>query len=307
LTEEKDQQRRRFLSITPQPDGMVAIRGLLDAETGAVAMTVLHALAAPNTTDTHTRRSKATPAAQPDPERPLGSGSDVPPDRDVGSNPMGHPDPDPGSGSGSGSDENAGLGLDADRPELVFVDDRSSGQRLHDALHQVCRQSLQSGDLPGCGGIPATVLITMTAEQFETRTGLATTGLGQRLTINQALRLADESAIAWLVHNSRGGILDYGRTRRLASEGQTLALIARDRGCAFPGCTRPPQWTQRHHITSWRHHGHTKTDNLCLLCPQHHRMIDTETWTIHMTHGVPYFIPPPWRDPKQRPIRNHAH
>jgi hypothetical protein len=74
-------------------------------------------------------------------------------------------------------------------PELVFVDDRSSGQRLHDALHQVCRQSLQSGDLPGCGGIPATVLITMTAEQFETRTGLATTGLGQRLTINQALRL----------------------------------------------------------------------------------------------------------------------
>jgi hypothetical protein len=234
---------------------MVAIRGLLDAETGAVAMTVLHALAAPNTTDTHTRRSKATPGAQPDPELRLGSGSDVPPDPDVGSNPMAHPDPDPnsdpdpdpgsdedagsgsgldeGSGSGSGSDENAGLGLDADRPGLVFVDDRSSGQRLHDALHQVCRQSLQTGDLPGCGGIPATVLITMTAEQFETRTGLATTGLGQRLTVNQALLLADESAIAWLVHNSRGGILDYGRTRRLASEGQTLALIARDKGCSF--------------------------------------------------------------------------
>jgi hypothetical protein len=36
-------------------------------------------------------------------------------------------------------------------------------------------------------------------------------------------------------------------------------------------------------------------------------MIDTDAWTIHMTHGVPYFIPPPWRDPQQKPIRNHAH
>ncbi|MCW2538654.1 MAG: hypothetical protein JWN95_379, partial [Frankiales bacterium] len=53
LTDERDQQRRRYLSITPQPDGMVAIRGLLDAATGAAAMTVLHALAAPNTTSTH--------------------------------------------------------------------------------------------------------------------------------------------------------------------------------------------------------------------------------------------------------------
>ena len=30
-----------------------------------------------------------------------------------------------------------------------------------------------------------------------------------------------------------------------------MALIARDGGCSFPGCTHPPSWCDRHHILDW--------------------------------------------------------
>ena len=43
-------------------------------------------------------------------------------------------------------------------------------------------------------------------------------------------------------------ILDYGTTTRLASDSQYYALVARDGGCRWPGCDRPPGWCQVHHI-----------------------------------------------------------
>jgi hypothetical protein len=183
-------------------------------------------------------------------------------------------------------------------------DERSAGQRLHHAFRSVLKLALRAGELPTSGGIPATVLITMTAEQFETGTGLARTSYGQKLSVDQALRLADQAAIGWIVHSSTGGILNYGTTRRTATDKQTLALIACDQGCAFPGCADPPEWTEKHHITPWRHGGATDLDNLCLLCDYHHDRIDTGGWTITMLDGVPWFVPPVWLDAEQRPRRN---
>ena len=183
-------------------------------------------------------------------------------------------------------------------------DERTAGQRMHDAFRSVLKLALRAGELPASGGVPATVLITMTAEQFRTGTGLATTSHGQKLSVGQALRLADQAAIAWIVHNSKGGVVDYGTTRRVASDKQTLALIARDQGCCFPGCTDPPEWTERHHIIPWREGGPTDLGNLCLLCDHHHDRIDTGGWQITMRDGVPWFIPPAWLDPEQRPQRN---
>ncbi|WP_242419678.1 HNH endonuclease signature motif containing protein, partial [Frankia sp. CpI1-P] len=31
------------------------------------------------------------------------------------------------------------------------------------------------------------------------------------------------------------------------------ALAARDRGCTFPGCDRPPSWCEAHHVIHWTH------------------------------------------------------
>ncbi len=107
-------------------------------------------------------------------------------------------------------------------------DERTAGQRLHDAFRSVLKLAPRAGELPASGGIPATVLITMTAEQSQACTGLAATSYGQQLSIDRALRLADQAAITWIVHNSKGGVLSYGTTRRVASDKQTLALWSVD-------------------------------------------------------------------------------
>jgi hypothetical protein len=47
--------------------------------------------------------------------------------------------------------------------------------------------------------------------------------------------------------------LDLGRQRRLISTPLRRALYLRDRGCAFPGCHRPPRHCQGHHVRHVRH------------------------------------------------------
>ncbi len=117
-----------------------------------------------------------------------------------------------------------------------------------------------------------------------------------------------EAAIVPVVLNEAGGILAYGRTRRLASHGQRLALIARDGGCVFPGCTAPAAWAEVHHIREWQDGGSTDIDNMCLLCRHHHRHFAELGWQVRMSiDGVPEWLPPPWFDPDQQPVRNIAH
>ncbi|HZE49651.1 MAG TPA: DUF222 domain-containing protein, partial [Jatrophihabitantaceae bacterium] len=59
---------------------------------------------------------------------------------------------------------------DADGPDV-----RSPGQRMHDALADAAHKLLASSDLPPSGGVPATVLLTLTLDQLEARTGHVTT------------------------------------------------------------------------------------------------------------------------------------
>ncbi len=85
-----------------------------------------------------------------------------------------------------------------------------------------------------------------------------------------------------LIENSKGVPLYLGRTTRIATPGQTIALAARDRGCSFPGCDRPPSHCQRHHITDWANGGPTDIDNLTLLCGYHHREHAKRGWECVM-------------------------
>jgi hypothetical protein len=183
-------------------------------------------------------------------------------------------------------------------------DERTGGQRRHDALADVFSLALRVNELTPAEQAPVTVHVTMTAQQYETRTGHALTTYGQRLSVTEALHLADQASIAWLVHDSRGGVLTCGRQRRFANQNQIDALIARDGGCAFPGCDHPADWCQRHHIREWAHGGPTDIDNLVLLCGYHHRKFLSQGWRIEIHDKVPWFTPPPTIDPHQKPLRN---
>jgi hypothetical protein len=186
-------------------------------------------------------------------------------------------------------------------------DDRSPAQRRHDAMAEVAMRLLRSEDLAAAGGVPVTILATTTLAELTEGAGVARTSHGDSWSVQQLLVVACEAQLVPVIFNDVGGILAFGRTRRLASRGQRLALVARDGGCCFPGCDRPAAWTEVHHITAWTDGGNTDLDNMCLLCRYHHREFAKRDWQVQITDGVPEWIPPPWIDPGRKPLRNTAH
>ncbi len=81
-----------------------------------------------------------------------------------------------------------------------------------------------------------------------------------------------------------GERLDIGRRSRAIPPAIRRALMLRDRGCAFPGCTHT-RFLHGHHIRHWLHGGETSLENLCLVCPTHHRMVHEGGWTISIEVG----------------------
>ena len=159
--------------------------------------------------------------------------------------------------------------LDIDGTTQKIADERPYGQRMHDALDEVCARLLKSADQPSVGGVPASVIVTVGIDDLLAKAGLAETADGSQLSSDQLLRIADEAEIWPTIINRDGIPLALGRTQRLASRGQTMALIARDAGCSFPGCTHPPSYCDRHHIVDWILGGPTDLDNLTLLRLSH--------------------------------------
>ena len=188
--------------------------------------------------------------------------------------------------------------------DQVVPDDRHHGQRTHDALEEVCDRLLRSGTLPDTGGTPATVIITISDEALRTHRGCGTTSDGTRLSAETVVGLADQAEVYLARVDAFGVVLELGRTRRLATCGQTMALVARDGGCSFPGCDRPPEWCERHHVVAWIDGGATDAANLTLLCAYHHHNFAGRGWTCRMVDGLPAWTPPRWVDPQQRPQLN---
>lgn len=189
--------------------------------------------------------------------------------------------------------------------DAVGMDERTYGQRMHDAVEDVCDRVLRSGGLPDSGGTPATVIVTVTLENLLSRLGYGRTSDGNLLTTAQILELAEQADIIPTVLNRSGAVLSQGRTRRIATPAQTCALIARDGGCSFPGCDRPPELCERHHVIAWIDGGMTDLNNLTLLCRYHHHQFAGHGWTaVINVDGLPEWTPPAWIDRLRRPLMN---
>ena len=79
-------------------------------------------------------------------------------------------------------------------------------------------------------------------------------------------------------------------------DSQLRAVTARDRGCAHPGCDRPPSWCEAHHVLPWEHGGPPTSSISSLLCRIHRRLVHRSRWEIRVTGGRPEFVPPGWID-----------
>jgi hypothetical protein len=101
-----------------------------------------------------------------------------------------------------------------------------------------------------------------------------------------------------------GEPLDVGRARRTVPLGIRRALVARDGGCSFPGCDRPPALCHVHHVREWHQLGHTQVNNCILLCGQHHRWVHSTGWDITIRGNLVEFRPPVILDPDRKPLTN---
>jgi hypothetical protein len=192
-------------------------------------------------------------------------------------------------------------------PDTGEVDQRSVAERHGDALADILELAARSDELTVQGGERAVVVVTLTLEQLTEQAQHALIDV-PGLAAGALRRLCCQAAYVPAVLGGQSEVLDLGRAKRLATPAQRRALVLRDHGCAFPGCTRTPKWTQPHHILPAHHGGPTDLANLVLLCARHHRLIHHSDWQVHIgIPGLPEFTPPPWLDPQQTPRRNYAH
>ncbi len=188
---------------------------------------------------------------------------------------------------------------------LTGLDQFTRAQKLLAGLIGACRIALNVDKLPESGGLRTQMIVTSGYEQLA---GLLSGGgsavYNGSLSAKTVRRMACDADIIPAVLGSEGEVLDLGRSQRFFSRAIRKALIARDKGCAFPGCSMPALWTEAHHIVPWWAGGRTDVNNGVCLCGAHHDLIEQGNWEINVLQGIPWFTPPDYIDPRRKPLRN---
>jgi len=183
-------------------------------------------------------------------------------------------------------------------------DPRSTPQRNAEALLEVCGLARAAEQCPSTAGEPAHLTVTIDWDALRTGLGVATLDYGTHISAAEARRWACDAKIIPVVLGGQSEPLDVGRAMRTVSLAIRRALVARDRGCAFPGCDRPPGMCQAHHALHWIDDGESSVENCVLLCETHHRHVHRTGWEVLIHPGHVEFIPPAIIDPNRTPLRN---
>jgi hypothetical protein len=186
-------------------------------------------------------------------------------------------------------------------------DPRHHGQRMHDALEDLCDRLLRTDNpVPDTGGTPATVIITIDHDDLTTNTGYGLSSDGTLIRTHTIRRLSDQADIYTAILTKQGQLLRLGRSRRIASRNQTIALYARDSGCSFPGCDTPPEWCERHHVIPWIDGGATDLDKPDPALPLPPPQLRQQRLALpHHHDGLPEWSPPWWIDHDRQPMINN--
>ena len=142
------------------------------------------------------------------------------------------------------------LGLLAEAALASDLDRGSAGDRYQIVLH------VEASAGAAGGGLSGTVEVDRGAVDVSAET---------------SRRLSCDAAVVEMRHDAEGAVLDVGRKTRTVPPSIRRALLARDRGCRFPGCTS--RRCDAHHMEHWADGGATRLDNLVLLCRRHHRAV----------------------------------
>jgi hypothetical protein len=183
---------------------------------------------------------------------------------------------------------------------------RTPGQRNCDILLGVITAGMAAD--PTAPKSKTTIVLTMRADDYLSGTGIAwLSGVQEPISATHAQELSCDAELRLMRLGDHGEVLSLGlslgRTRRLFSSDQRLALTVRDGGCVWPHCGAPPAWCDAHHALPWSRGGPTDVSNGVLLCPAHHQMLHTSDFELVMRAGIPHLIPPRRLNPTGREWR----
>lgn len=151
-------------------------------------------------------------------------------------------------------------------------------------------ETVDASHLPIHGGSATTVVVTIPLAALQAElagAGLVGAGLvpgddltGDRISASQARRLACTAHLIPAVLDGRSVPLDLGRSRRLFTPAQRLAMAVRDQTCRAEGCDVPASWCEAHHLRPWEHGGRTDIDDGVLLCSHHHHRVHDTSYLV---------------------------
>jgi len=173
-------------------------------------------------------------------------------------------------------------------------DDRTAWQRRADAMVEVMRRQLDGGQLPEVGGQKPHLMVTVDMATLTKADGSRGAELewAPPIAAETARRLACDCTITPVLFAGESHQVEVGPVSRKIPAPMKRALIARDKGCRFPGCDMPAAWTDGHHVKHWPDGGPTELSNLLLFCRRHHRLFHEGGWTLQKVEGGLNAIPP---------------
>jgi hypothetical protein len=195
-------------------------------------------------------------------------------------------------------------GDDRDLADRITADTRTTEQLASDVFIELLRQGADADSSQLLGSGAPVVRMLVSAKSLDGRTGHGhIEGHPDPVSIETVERAACCGGVTPVSFDSEVQPLDVGREQRLFTRRQRIALAARDGGCRFPGCDRPPSWTEAHHIRHWgRDHGGTDVGEGILLCRHHHLLCHNNHWEIEHRGGDYSLVPPADIDPTRTPI-----
>ncbi len=169
---------------------------------------------------------------------------------------------------------------------------RSPAQRRADALVDVCRRFLDHQTHRRGGRHRPHLNVVTTLHDLETR-GPGRLLDGSVLDAASVQRLFCDAGVHRVFVAGRSSILDYGTTTRTVPAPLYNALVIRDRHCRFPGCDRPVDWTEAHHVRWVVDDGPTALDNLALVCSRHHHILRSPGWDAKLLPDATLIVTTP--------------
>lgn len=197
-----------------------------------------------------------------------------------------------------------------DKAAANLSNDAYASNAVHDSKTNWCAVqadaaiAIAKSYLSGTAGVEPELRTSSSADHYQVMVHVDETALtgeldetegktGQSdLPINTVRRLCCDGSVVLIVENAEGEPLSVGRKVRTVTTAVRRALWARDKGCAFPGCSHT-RYVDAHHIKHWADGGETSVENMVLLCSQHHRMVHEGGYSILNDHaGKHYFKRP---------------